>query len=90
MKPNNFLKQMRGDSMLFFNKKPKYLVFDNKTNRELVRINEIAYVKTIDWNNDFFINISLINGSLLEFVSSSEEIRDKTYEKIKNILIDQL
>ena len=76
--------------MLFFNKKPKYLVFDNKTNRELVRINEIAYVKTIDWNNDFFINISLINGSLLEFVSSSEEIRDKTYEKIKNILIDQL
>ena len=79
---------MRGDSMLFFNKKPKYLVFDNKTNRELVRINEIAHVKTINWNNDFFIDISLINGSLLEYKCLSKEIRDKTYEKIKNILIN--
>ena len=78
---------MRGDSM-FFKKKQKYLIFENKTNRELVRINEIAYIKTIDWNNDFFINISLINGSLLEYKCLSEEIRDKTYEKIKNILID--
>ena len=74
--------------MLFFKKKPKYLVFDNKTNRELVKVDEIAYVKTIDWNNDFVINISLINGSLLEYKCLSEEIRDKTYEKIKNILID--
>ena len=79
---------MRGDSMIFFRKKPKYLVFDNKTNRELVKVDEIAYVKTIDWNNKFFIDITLINGSLLEFVCSSEEIRDKTYEKIKNILIN--
>ena len=73
---------------MFFKKKQKYLIFENKTNRELVRINEIAYIKTIDWNNDFFINISLINGSLLEYKCLSEEIRDKTYEKIKNILID--
>ena len=79
---------MRGDSMIFFNKKPKYLVFDNKTNRELVRINEIAYVKSIDCNDDFVINISLINGSLLEYECLSKEIRDKTYEEIKNILID--
>ena len=74
--------------MLFFKKKQKYLVFDNKTNRELVKVDEIAYVKTIDWRDDFVINISLINGSLLEYKCLSKEIRDKTYEKIKNILID--
>ena len=73
---------------MFFKKKPKYLVFDNKTNRELVKVDEIAYVKTIDWNNDFVINISLINGSLLEYKCLSEEVRNETYEKIKNILID--
>ena len=72
---------------MFFKRKPKYLVFDNKTNRELVKVDEIAYVKTIDWNNDFVINISLINGSLLEYKCLSEEVRNKIYEKIKNILI---
>lgn len=73
--------------MLFFNKKPKYLIFDNKANRELVKIDEIAHVKTVNYKNDFFIDIKLINGSLLEYASRSEKVRDKTYEKIKNILI---
>lgn len=73
--------------MLFFNKKPRYLIFDNKANRQLVKIDEIAYIKTVDCENDFFIHISLINGSLLEYACFSEEVRDKTYEKIKNILI---
>lgn len=79
---------MRGDSMIFFKKKPKYLVFDNETNCLLIKINEIAYIKTTEFNNDYFINISLINGTPLDFNCFSKEGRDKTYEKIKNILIN--
>ena len=76
--------------MLFFNKKPKYLVFDNKTNRLLIKINEIAYIITTEFNNDYFINISLINGTPLDFNCFTKEVRDETYEKIKNILINEL
>ena len=47
--------------MLFFKKKPKYLVFDNKTERFLIKINEIAFIKTVDFKNEYFININLIN-----------------------------
>jgi hypothetical protein len=77
--------------MIFFKKKPKYLVFDNKTNRLLIKINEIAYIRTTEFNNDYFISISLINGTSLDFNNCfSKEGRDKTYEKIKNILINEL
>ena len=80
---------MRGDNM-FFKKKPKYLVFDNETNRLLIKINEIAYIKTNDFNNDYFLEIHLINGTPLNFNCFSKEARDETYEKIKNILINEL
>ncbi len=79
---------MRGDSMLFFNKKLKYLVFENDNFNQIVKIDEIAYIETVDYKNDFFIDIKLINGSLLKYACFSEEVRDKTYEKIKNILIN--
>lgn len=78
---------MRGDSMIFFKKKPKYLVFDNKTERFLIKINEIAFIKTIDFNNEYLISINLINESALGFNCFSKEARDETYEKIRNILI---
>ena len=81
---------MRGDSM-FFKKKPKYLVFDNKTNRLLIKINEIAYIVTTQSiSNGYFINIHLINKNSLDFDCFTKEARDKTYEKIKNILINEL
>ena len=77
--------------MLFFNKKPKYLVFDNETNRLLIKINEIAYIVTTQSiSNGYFINIHLINGNSLDFNCFSKEARDETYEKIKNILINEL
>ena len=74
--------------MIFFKKKPKYLVFDNKTERFLIKINEIAFIKTIDFNNEYLISINLINESALGFNCFSKEARDETYEKIRNILID--
>ena len=81
---------MRGDSM-FFKKKPKYLVFDNETNRLLIKINEIAHIITTDSiSNGYFINIHLINGNSLDFNCFTKEARDETYEKIKNILINEL
>lgn len=73
---------------MFFKKKPKYLVFDNKTERFLIKINEIAFIKTVDFKNEYFININLINESSLGFNCSCKEGRDETYEKIKNILIN--
>ena len=76
---------------MFFKKKPKYLVFDNETNRLLIKINEIAYIKTTEFNNGYFININLINGTLLDLdCFTKQAMRDKTYEKIKNILINEL
>ena len=86
MKANNFLKQMRGDSM-FFKKKPKYLVFDNKTDFITIRIKQIVYIKTNNLNNDYFFEIHLINGSSLQFDCRSKEVRDKICEAIRNILI---
>ena len=80
---------MRGDNM-FFKKKPKYLVFDNETNRLLIKIDEIAYIKTTQSISGYFINIHLINGNSLDFNCFSKEARNKTYEKIKNILINEL
>ena len=76
---------------MFFKKKPKYLVFDNKTNRLLIKINEIAYIVTTQSiSNGYFINIHLINKNSLDFDCFTKEARDKTYEKIKNILINEL
>ena len=86
MKTNNFLKQARGDSM-FFKKKPKYLVFDNKTDFITIKIKQIVYIKTNDINNDYFFEIHLINGSSLQFDCRSKEVRDKICEAIRNILI---
>ena len=76
---------------MFFKKKPKYLVFDNKTNRLLIKINEIAYIITTESiSNGYFINIHLINKNSLDFDCFTKEVRDETYEKIKNILINEL
>ena len=86
MKTNNFLKQARGDSM-FFKKKPKYLVFDNKTDFITIKIKQIVYIKTNDINNNYFFEIHLINGSSLQFDCRSKEVRDKICEAIRNILI---
>ena len=77
--------------MIFFKKKPKYLVFDNETNRLLIKIDEIAHIITTESiSNGYFINIHLINGNSLDFNCFSKEARDETYEKIKNILINEL
>ena len=77
--------------MIFFKKKPKYLVFENETNRLLIKINEIAYIVTTQSiSNGYFINIHLINKNSLDFDCFTKEARDKTYEKIKNILINEL
>lgn len=73
--------------MLFFNKKPKYLVFDNKTDFITIRIKQIVYIKTNNLNNDYFFEINLINGSSLQFDCRSKEVRDKICEAIRNILI---
>ena len=78
---------MRRDSMIFFKKKPKYLVFDNKTDFISIKINQISYIKTNDFNNDYFFEIHLINGSSLQFDCRSKEVRDKICEAIRNILI---
>ena len=77
---------MRGDKMLFFKKKPKYLVFDNGENRLLIKINEIAHIMTTKSS----INVHLINGNSLDFNCFTKGGRDKTYEQIKNILINEL
>ena len=73
--------------MLFFKKKPKYLVFDNKTDFITIRIKQIVYIKTNNLNNDYFFEIHLINGSSLQFDCRSKEVRDKICEAIRNILI---
>ena len=78
---------MRGDNMIFFKKKPKYLVFDNKTDFITIKIKQIVYIKTNDINNDYFFEIHLINGSSLQFDCRSKEVRDKICEAIRNILI---
>ena len=72
---------------MFFKKKPKYLVFDNKTDFITIKIKQIVYIKTNDINNDYFFEIHLINGSSLQFDCRSKEVRDKICEAIRNILI---
>ena len=72
---------------MFFKKKPKYLVFDNKTDFITIRIKQIVYIKTNNLNNDYFFEIHLINGSSLQFDCRSKEVRDKICEAIRNILI---
>ena len=75
--------------MIFFKKKPKYLVFDNETNRLLIKINEIAHIITTESiSNGYFINIHLINRNSLDLNCFTKEARDETYEIIKNILIN--
>ena len=77
---------MRGDNMIFFKKKPKYLVFDNKTDFITIKIKQIVYIKT-DFKNDYFFEIHLINGSAIQFDCGSKEVRAKICEAIRNILI---
>ena len=72
---------------MFFKKKPKYLVFDNKTDFITIKIKQIVYIKTNDINNNYFFEIHLINGSSLQFDCRSKEVRDKICEAIRNILI---
>ena len=79
---------MRGDSMLdFFKRKQEFIVFDNKTDFISIKINQISYIKTNDFNNDYFFEIHLINGSSLQFDCRSKEVRNKICEAIRNILI---
>ena len=77
---------MRGDNM-FFKKKTKYLVLDNKTDFVSIKINQISFIKTNDFKNDYFFEIYLINKSSLQFDCRSKEVRDKICEAIRNILI---
>lgn len=79
---------MRGDSMLFFNKKLKYLVFENDNFNEIVKIDEIVSISKILSNNKYEIIFLYKNGKSHAYDCFSEEVCNKTYEKIKNILIN--
>ena len=83
---------MRGDSMLFFNKKPKYLTITSGDETcATVNLNEIVVFKKYNFDNNIFgIEIVFKNGNLFRFQQKNLDERNEEYEKIKNYLFKNL
>ena len=83
---------MRGDSMLFFKKKPKYLTITSGDETcATVNLNEIVVFKKYNFDNNIFgIEIVFKNGNLFRFQQKNLDERNQEYEKIKNYLFKNL
>ena len=77
--------------MLFFNKKQKYLVFENNDFNQIVKIDEIVSISKICEvhlsNNKYKIIFLFTNGKSHTHECLSEEVCNEIYKEIKNILI---
>lgn len=83
---------MRGDSMTFFKKKPKYLTITSGDETcATVNLNEIVVFKKHNFDNNIFgIEIVFKNGNLFRFQQKNLDKRNQEYEKIKNYLFKNL
>ena len=83
---------MRGDNMIFFKKKTKYLTITSGDETcATVNLNEIVVFKKYNFDNNIFgIEIVFKNGNLFRFQQKNLGERNQEYERIKNYLFKNL
>ena len=75
---------MRGDNMLFFYKKPKYLTITTPDEScAIINLREVLFVKKHNFDNNIFgIEFTFKKGNALRVKQENLDERNQEYEKI--------
>lgn len=83
---------MRGDNMIFFKKKPKYLTITTPDKScAIINLREVLFVKKHNFKNNIFgIEFTFKKGNALRVKQENITERNRAFEKVQNILIKNL